>query len=333
MTIKKKNTFKRIAEMEEGEVVITFLLVDTISIRKKSDGDEFMSIRFKDSTGSVEGKIWEGVDRYKELEVGDVAKIEAEVKTYRNKLDLNVKQLRLLEDRDREEGFEDKWLEEWSEYDIDELWERLIQMVDRIESEPIRMVMHSILGAKEEKLRRVPAARSLHHSYFGGLLEHTVWITDNCLRLLDNYKELDRDLIIAGAILHDIGKTEELGGQRVTDYTVEGRLIGHIIQGRDILRRHAKLIKEFPKDTLMHLEHIILAHQGEREWGSPIMPATPEAFFIHMMDNLDAKLRMFLYTMKNAPDDKTFTDYHRTLARYIYLGRPETGEEEEGEET
>ena len=134
------------------------------------------------------------MDRYKELEVGDVAKIEAEVKTYRNKLDLNVKQLRLLEDRDREEGFEDKWLEEWSEYDIDELWERLIQMVDRIESEPIRMVMHSILGAKEEKLRRVPAARSLHHSYFGGLLEHTVWITDNCLRLLDNYKEYPAEI-------------------------------------------------------------------------------------------------------------------------------------------
>ncbi|MDP6502448.1 MAG: HD domain-containing protein [Planctomycetota bacterium] len=330
MPIRKQPDFKRLNQLQEGDVEISFFVVESIDIRTKSDGEEFMAIRLKDRTGITDSRIWEDIDRYRELKAGDIVKVEVEVRTYKGKPSLNIQRMRLLQDRDFEEGFDVRWLQEWSEYDIDELWARLKQMVDRVEDEHIRHVVHSILGAKEEVLRKVPAAQSMHHPYFGGLLEHTVWLTDNCLRLLDNYQELNKDLVIAGAVLHDIGKTEELAGEFKVDYTAKGRLIGHIIQGRDLLRKHAGMVPDFPEDVLLHLEHIILAHQGEKEWGSPVVPSTPEAFFVHMMDNLDAKVRMFLYAMKNAPADREFSDYHRTLGRRIYLSR--IGEEEEADE-
>jgi 3'-5' exoribonuclease len=170
----------------------------------------------------------------------------------------------------------------------------------------------------------------MHHAWFGGLLEHTVWVVDGCLRLIDNYPELNRDMVIAGAVLHDIGKVDELDGQHAVDYTVDGRLIGHIILGRDILLRHARLVPDFPQDALRHLEHILLSHQGEREWGSPVLPATPEAFLIHLVDNLDAKLRMFLQAMERAPADQPFTEFHHALERRIFLGWQRSREEPEG---
>ena len=325
---KKQQIFKRISEFEEGESAITYLAIDSADTRQKSDGSAYMAFRFKDRTGTIEGKIWEKAENYQDLKPGDVVKVEVDVRSYRGKPDLNIRRLRPVLERDFEDGLDLKELQEWSEYDIDELWDRLKQMVDRIEYEPLRHLVHAILGAKEQVIRRVPAAKAMHHPFFGGLLEHTVWVTDNCLRLLDNYRELNRDLVIAGAVLHDIGKTEELGGENVTDYTVDGRLIGHIIIGRDLLLKHAKLIPTLSEDALRHLEHIILGHQGEKEWGTPVLPATPEAFFIHMVDNMDAKMRMFLYAMKKAPEGKLFTDFHRTLERYLYLERPEFGEEE-----
>lgn len=330
MGTKKLPEFKRIEELEEGEKAITFLLVERVDVRQKSDGADYMAIRFRDRTGTVEGRVWEDVDKYRELRPGDIAKIEVDVRSYRGKPELIVKRMRLMQERDREDGFDEQWLQQWTEFGIDELWSKLAQMVDRIESEPIRHLVHSILGAKEEVIRRVPAARALHHPFFGGLLEHTVNVTDNCLRIVDNYKDLNRDLVIAGAVLHDIGKTEELAGELVTDYTVRGRLIGHIIIGRDLLLKHAKLVPKFPEDALQHLEHIMLAHQGEKAWGSPVLPSTPEALFIHMMDNMDAKMQMLCAAMKEAPEGNAFSDYHRTLERFIYTHRlPEQDEKTE----
>jgi 3'-5' exoribonuclease len=331
MNTKKLPVFKRINELEEGEKAITFLLVDTVSIRQKSDGSDYMAVRFRDRTGFVEGRVWENVDKYRELAPGDIAKVEVEVKSYRGKPELIVLRMRLLNDQDREDGFDEKWLQQWTEHSIDELWTKLTQMVDRIESEPIRHLVHSILGAKEEVLKRVPAAKSLHHPYFGGLLEHTVNLTDACLRIMDNYRDLNRDLVIAGAVLHDIGKTEELGGQLVTDYTVPGRLTGHIVLGRDILLRHAQLIPKLPEDALRHLEHIILSHQGEKEWGAPVLPATPEALFIHLMDNLDSRMQMLCAALKEVPEGSLFSEFHHVLQRQIYAQRPQWGQKEAGE--
>ena len=322
--------FKRIKEFVEGEKVITFLLVQEVSIRQKSDGADYISLRLKDSTGTIGGKIWEDVDKYRGLAQGTIVKLEADVRSYRGTQDLNVRRIRPVQDRDYKDGFDRRWVETWTDYDIEELWSRLKQIVDLIGSEPVRNLLHSILGAKEELLRFLPAARQTHHPFFGGLLEHTVWVADNCVRLLDNYRELDRDVVIAGAILHDIGKVEEYSSGPVTDYTARGRLIGHIVMGRDILLHHARHIPELPKEKLAHLEHIILAHQGLREWGSPVVPITPEAFFIHMVDNLDAKMRMFLCAMKNAPEDQEFTPYHDALERRIYLGWMQKPELEDG---
>ncbi|MBI2192618.1 MAG: HD domain-containing protein [Planctomycetes bacterium] len=332
MTPKSKQVFKRIREMVEGETLVTFLLVESASLRKKADGSDYLALRLKDRTGSIEAKIWDEVNRYRELRAGDIVKVEAEVRSFRGKPDLSIRRLRLLEDRDREEGFDEKWLEEWTEFVIEDLWARLSQFVDRIESPPIRHLVQAVLSAKEETLKRSPAAKQVHHPYFGGLLEHTVWLVDDCIRLLDNYKFLDHDLVIAGAILHDIGKTEELGGERVTDYTVDGRLVGHIVLGRDILRRHAALIPDFPGDALRHLEHLILSHQGEREWGSPVLPSTPEALFVHLVDNLDAKMQMVQQAVRRTPEGQPFSEYHATLGRQFYLVRrsvPEPGRDEQ----
>ena len=174
-----------------------------------------------------------------------------------------------------------------------------------------------------ELFKRAPAAKGFHHSYIGGLLEHTLSVT----RLLDavsgHYTGLNRDLILAGGILHDIGKIHEFTYDRLIDYSNEGRLIGHIVMGVEMIDAKIASIPDFPPQLAMELRHIILSHHGVLEFGSPKRPKTVEALFVHHIDDLDAKVNAFRETIRDADDpDSDWTPFHRLLERFIYKGSP-----------
>ena len=143
----------------------------------------------------------------------------------------------------------------------------------------------------EEKFKAWPAAQRVHHSYLGGLLEHTLSVTKTCIYLADKY-EVCADLLLAAAMVHDIGKLDELSTRGGTEYTDKGKLVGHVVLGRDILREHAKNYSKLPEDFLLHLEHLILAHQGQLDWGTIKVPMSPEALLLHYADDIDAKFNI-----------------------------------------
>jgi 3'-5' exoribonuclease len=155
----------------------------------------------------------------------------------------------------------------------------------------------------------------MHHAYRGGLLEHVVSMAELAVAVCRHYRDLDRDLILLGVLFHDLGKLRELGAMPANDYTLEGRLIGHVVIGRDLLLERAAAIPDFPVDLRQLLEHLVLSHQGKKEFSSPVEPMTPEAVTLHFIDDLDAKLNQ-LRTAREATPGML---YHRGLARYVYL--------------
>src|SRR5262249_12647495 len=173
-----------------------------------------------------------------------------------------------------------------------------------------------------------PAAKGMHHAYRGGLLEHVVSMAELAALVASHYRDLDRDLLLVGVLFHDLGKLRELGAMPVNDYTLEGRLIGHVVIGRDLLRERAAAIPDFPRDLEMLLEHMVLSHQGKKDFSSRVEPMTPEAVALHFIDDLDSKLNQ----LRTARDEKPGVLYHRGLGRFMYLPAPEENGGSEGRE-
>jgi len=172
-----------------------------------------------------------------------------------------------------------------------------------------------------ESFKQSAAARALHHGYHGGLLEHTVNMLKMAESICDRvYPELNRDLVYVGILYHDLGKIRELHSGTHVELTTEGHLLGHIYMGTRVLRHYVEQLSDFPESLVMQVEHIILSHHGEKEWGSPVVPMTAEALFVHHLDNLDAKTHMALKTIENDPNGEEFTAYHRNLGRHFFKG-------------
>jgi len=176
-----------------------------------------------------------------------------------------------------------------------------------------------------KKIKMAPAAKSVHHVYLGGLLEHTLSVVHLMLRIIPHYENLDQDLLIAGAILHDIGKIEELSYQRNFDYSDSGRLLGHIILTVEMIDEKLRMVPEFPESSAMLLKHMILSHHGELVFGSPKRPETLEALLLHHVDDMDAKINAFMAWIEKEKDDPSrWTTYHKLFDRFIL--KPEKNE-------
>ena len=172
----------------------------------------------------------------------------------------------------------------------------------------------------EKKIKMYPGAMRIHHEYIGGFLEHTLSVARTCDYFSGKYGEVNRDLLIAGAILHDIGKLKELSVSNITEYSEEGNLIGHIVLGSDMVKEKARKIEDFPEDKLIQLDHIILSHQGNMEWGSPKPPMTIEALILHYAEDLDAKVNIFKRAVKKDREEGKFTQKDPLLGRVLFKG-------------
>ena len=281
-----------------------------------------MRLVLGDRSGRIESKVWDRVEELQtELQEGDFVKYRGIVQTYNGRKQMVINQIRKVLPEDSESGFDSTELVPSTEYDIDEMWENLCSLVGEHTSRPaIKQLLTQVLDAHEEEMRNFPAGLEIHHNYRGGFLEHVLSILKGALFFADHYPGVDKDLLIAGALLHDIGKLEELSRPDNPMYTTRGQLIGHVVMGFELVRKEAARIPEFPPTLLTLLEHLILSHQGQLEWGSPQPPKLPEALILHYLDDLDAKINRFSRVLKEDPGDSDFTAFDRYLGRAVFKG-------------
>lgn len=291
-------------------------------------GDPFLSITLGDRTGEMEARVWEKVEEFSPLfSEGDILYVEGYAGSYQNQIQLTLSHLRVSGDASDPSLFV-----EATARDIAEMMGSLKASMKVIENPHLSSLVERFLSDRTfiSLFKKAPAAKGFHHSYLGGLLEHTLSVCQMVRSVTEHYPELDRDLLMTGAFLHDIGKVRELSFERKIDYTDEGRLIGHIILGVGLVDEKLGSMKNFPQELGVKLKHLILSHHGEYEFGSPKRPKFIEAFALHLIDDLDAKLNGVSRFMERDQQEGSWTDFNRLLERYFFKARaPSTVEQED----
>lgn len=317
MNMKNKSVY--IKDIKPGEKVNELFLVTEKNLAFSQKGIPYLNLRLKDKTGEVDGKIWENAIEWdKAFSKGDVIKAQGGAVSFRNTVQLSITGVRKVDDSAVEIA---EYLPA-SKGDIDVMFADLMAFVEQIETPCLRALLHLFFheGEVADLFKKAPAAKGFHHVYIGGLLEHTLSV----IRLLDqvtkHYQGINRDLLITGGILHDIGKIYEYTYDRMFDYSDEGRLIGHIVIGLEMLDERIGAVGGFPTQLAMELRHLILSHHGTQEFGSPKRPKTLEALIVHFIDDLDAKVNAFQEFIQESDDNSHWTPFHKLLERFIYKG-------------
>ncbi len=302
-----------------GEVHDIFLLA--AAQQGQARNGPYWRLEFRDATGSVGGKIWSPQSQeYPELQAGSLVRVKGRVTSYRDKLELAVESLRVLTEEESA-GLDLGLFLPASPYNPDSMLAELTALVrEACSHKPWKKFLLSLLTDAEigPALRLAPAAKAMHHAYAGGLLEHTLSVSRLCMRIADHYPRLDRQILLAGAICHDLGKLWELTSGLGTDYTQAGRLIGHISLALD---RLAPFIKKagLEPELAEHLQHLILSHHGTLEFGSPKLPATAEALVLHYADNIDAKLQQVEAALSGLEEGQSgWSAYNPSLERFLF---------------
>ena len=294
---------------------------------RSTNGRYRVAITLADRSGEIPGVIWDGEDTPAQalasvLRLGDVVKVRGALGYYNGKPQLTVEKIRRCAD----EEFDLRDFMQASRFDPEEMFSDLLHLVNESVSCPYDALLEYILLNQDirDGLMKAPAAMKIHHCFVGGLLEHTLSMGRAAVKLCDHYERLDRSLLLAGCILHDIGKIEELKhcGCAI-EYTASGTLVGHIVFGIEILNRFAG--PDFPADAKMQLQHLIVSHHGEPEWGALKAPMTPEAIALHLIDQMDARLECAWRAIdKAAEEGEQFTPLEH--GRRYYAGNRGTGD-------
>jgi 3'-5' exoribonuclease len=254
---------------------------------------------------------------------------EVKMRRFMGRADADILFIRPVEEADRKDGYDDKLIEPWARRDVEEMYAELLNLVTVIQNRPLKDLVLNMLHRHGKVFKTHPAACSIHHAYRGGLLEHTLLVARTALALGTIYngaypQGVNRDILLAGAILHDIGKLAEIDPGSVKTFTLEGNLVGHIVLGHAMIREAAAEIAGLEPADLVHLEHLILSHQGRPEWGSPQEPKSAEAIILHYADDCDAKMSIFFGALAQDAAGEDFTTPRNVLGRRFYKkGGPE----------
>jgi 3'-5' exoribonuclease len=296
-----------------------YYLCSSKEIRPGRNGD-FISLTLQDATGRIAGRVFDDVDRARqEFEAGEFVKVQGRTSTYQGKLQIVVERIRRISEQDRASGFREEDCVASAPRSADEMWADLEALLRTIANPYVRELCERIACQHEAKLRIWPAAQTVHHAYRGGFLEHVLQVAHVAAWLAETYGA-DGNVVVAGAVLHDIGKLQELAYETATSYSREGYLIGHIPLGLVMVREAAREIPDFPAALLAEIEHIIVSHHGSREFGSPVEPMTVEAFILSMADDLDAKIHQVRAAVADDLGDGEFTTYHQRFGHVLYKG-------------
>ena len=310
---------KSILEHEVGEDAHLFLLITKIEKKVTRTNKEFLSLELRDISGTIAAKMWDGFEVfYNSAKEGSIVKVDCKFDEYNGTPQLIINKIRIANEHDNVNHSD--FLPR-SKRNLDEMKAEWKNIVDELSNKYLKTLIQNIFDdVTLNKYCNVPAGKAWHHSYIHGLLEHTLEIIKICKTACDIHPELNKDLIICGAILHDFGKTEELTYETNFDYTDKGKLIGHIVIAAVRIEEKAKEIVGFPETLKNQLIHLVLSHQGKLEFASPVIPKMPEAVVLYHADELSAKSNAYLNVVKNDRQGNTnWTNFIRLAETAIYI--------------
>jgi 3'-5' exoribonuclease len=314
----------RNAQLEPDKTGWNFYLCVRKDVRV-GKGGEYLALVLQDASGQLAGRVFENVERYKEeFESGEFVRVEGRTSIHNGELQLVATGLRRVNPgQDEAHGFREEDCIPSAPRPIGDMWSELQALVAGLAEGPLRVFLTRLLVDHEAALREWPAAQTIHHAYRGGLLEHILTMATAGMALARLYGARE-DLLLAGAIIHDIGKLQELAYDNgAISYTRDGNLVGHIALGLVLVRDTARGIGGFPDDLRAELEHLVVSHHGSRDHGSPVEPKSVEAFILSAVDDLDARLHQVRQAQLDAGPDPAFTPWHRRLGRVLYRGTPD----------
>ena len=308
---------KYIDTLREGMRISEVYLCKSKQIAQTKSGKEYGNLVLQDKTGTIDSKIWDlnspGIGSF---EIMDYVRVDADVTVYQGSKQLNVKRIRKV---DEGEYVEADYLPV-SLKDIEKMYQELMQYARSVKNPHLNRLVSEVFIEDEQFAKAFKfhsAAKSVHHAFVGGLLEHTLGVVKMCDYFAGYYRELNRDLLLTAAMFHDVGKIRELSKFPENDYTDDGQLLGHIIIGTELLTEKIRQIPGFPPRLALELKHCILAHHGELEYGSPKKPSILEALALNFADNTDAKLETMIEALRGIADNQAWTGYNRHLETNI----------------
>ena len=314
----------RASNRTSGEEFEALLLIRKVSTRTARNDNTYLAVELGDKTGCFSANVFADsplCDVFRSAPDGTVVWVSAKIEFFQGRLSPRLQQARVVSDDELANVGGIEALVETTPEDVDALRAEIVALTGRIEHEPLRRTVELALESVQDRFYTVPAAVAMHHAYRSGLLEHTVHVTRAAAAMLPLYPEVCSDLVIAGCLLHDIGKALEYAGAMTARKTRTGQLQGHVVLGYRLVRR-AALTAKLSEDLCERLEHIILSHQGELEWGAAVMAATPEAVLVSMVDNLDARMGMVQRALRQGADETEFSEFLPGLKSSLLRSRP-----------
>lgn len=306
-----------IKDLSDGEQILRFFELRTKTLRKTRGGQIYLDLKLGDSSGEISAKLWpEALQKWGEgFDLGDIVKVEGRVEIFRDRIQLVVDKIRKAEES---EVSDISTIIRTTECNVDEVFDQMVQLAETIKPGELSNFVLEILERVCDQFKSAPAAKIIHHAYRGGLIEHTWSVVLKVLAILETEPKIDRSIAISGAILHDIGKLQEIS-EGTRSGTIEGRLIGHVILGATFLKNVALELGLENETWLVELEHILLSHHGEPEFGAPVRPFTREAILVHFVDNLDSRLKIMDEALESVDSDG-FSQYNKWLEGRAYSG-------------
>lgn len=322
--MKMKDFFIADAAKFDNDIVTSFFVLSSLSVREKKQGGQYLALTLADKTGTMEARMWDEIaDALAGCSEGCYVKVQGQVSKYQGRFQITLQKMRNAAESEIDPA---DYLPA-TRFDVDEMWAELRGYVSEFANADLRRLVFAFLDdeAIAAAYRSAPAAKRLHHAWLGGLLEHVVTLVRVCRATAPFYPEVDPDLLMTGAILHDIGKTRELHWKNSFGYTVEGQLIGHINIAQGMLTEKVRELAPFPEKLRILVEHMILSHHGKYEFGSPKLPMTPEALLLNVLDDLEAKMQVlrneFAAAEAGGKSAGEVTDWVRSMDRPLLDSR------------
>ncbi|WP_242371417.1 3'-5' exoribonuclease YhaM family protein, partial [Anaeromyxobacter sp. SG26] len=321
-----------VKDVKEGERLKSVFLVARKAVPTAKSGKTYLSVTFQDKTGELEARAFERVDELSGLfDEKDYVEVEGPIGAFQGKPQLKIETAAKVADATALDAAEFVWApppepkkpeKPGPSEGEDALWKELVGIVDVIVDPHLKSLVKAFVDDEDvaSRMRRAPAAKSVHHAYAGGLLEHTVSSLKLAHRIADHYPQVDRDMLVAGAFFHDLGKIREIQGDRNAEYTDEGRLVGHLVMTAQWVHDKARRVG-VPRDLEHHVVHMVLAHHGRLEYGSPKPPMTLEALLTHYIDELDSRVNSWLNLMAKESGSKRWTSSDNVYEQQIWRGQ------------
>jgi 3'-5' exoribonuclease len=307
-----------IADIKEEGPISGCYLAKSKRMGTTRAGKPFINFVLADRTGELEAKVWDRAEDLSSVfKEGEVIEVRGRAGSYRGQIQITVSDISAPEGE-----FDPAVFLETSRMDLSETLKSLRKLLRNVKNHHLKMLNDRFLSDRDfiSRFKQAPAAKNFHHSYLGGLLEHTLSVCQMAVQVAEHYPQLDVDLLLTASFLHDIGKIREFEHNLHIDYSDEGRLLGHLVIGSSMVEEKLSEMKGFPAELAVRLKHMILSHHGEYEFGSPKRPKFVEAFVLHLLDDLDAKVNGLGRLMEKDRSAGPWTDYNQMFGRHFLKG-------------